>query len=70
MFTGNVMSKKKKVIEMSETEIINEYRKIIGERDFVSSDSVYDEYGNFKKVSFLKQADVHYLVNSCDLVEV
>lgn len=66
----NKMATKINLQEMSEQDIVDAYRKIVGENDVVSRESPYDEYGNYKKVSFLKEADVHYLLNSCDMVEV
>ena len=64
------MARKKKVVEMSSSDIIREYRRIVDSRHEVRRDSIFDEFGNYRKISFLKEADIHYLMNSCDLVEV
>lgn len=64
------MATKVDLQEMSEQDIVDAYRRIVGENDVSSRESPYDEYGNYKKVSFLKEADVHYLLNSCDMAEV
>lgn len=63
------MARKKKVVEMSALDIIREYRRIVNSKQIVTRDSVFDEFGNYKKMSFLKEADVHYLLNSCEPVE-
>lgn len=63
------MARKKKVVEMSSSDIIREYRRIVDSRHEVRRDSIFDEFGNYRKISFLKEADIHYLMNSCDLVE-